>query len=153
MNRLGSFIGSSSGLAPIRQGQGWVVNALAGLVILLGINNAEADHDSDRTYCGDIRWNHCFDCSSNSDHPICAWVDADLAEPEAKYLYYTYALDALCNLYIVDRWYSSTPCSEAVPLTATDQETSCGYSGRCADFVSSIICTVPIHNLMQGGTL
>ena len=138
MNRLRAFISSSSGLVPIQQGKGWVVvSVLAGLVVLLGINKAESDHDSDRIYCVDIRWNHCFDCSSNSDHPICAWVDADLAEPEAKYLYYTYASDGLCNLYIAARWYSSTPCSESVPLTATDQETSCGYSDRCADFNST----------------
>ena len=133
MNSL--HIGSSSGLAPMRQGQGLVVSALAGLVILLGSNKAEADPD--QTYCGDISWIHCFDCSSNSEHPICAWADADPAEPEAKYLYCTYALDALCDLGIVDCRYSSTPCSDAVPPTATNQETTCGYFDDCAEFNST----------------
>ena len=39
MNRLREFIGSFSGLAPIRLG----LSALAGLVVLLGINKTEAD--------------------------------------------------------------------------------------------------------------
>ena len=135
MNSLHKFIGSSSGLAPMRQGQGLVVSALAGLVILLGINKAEADPD--QTSCGDISWTHCFDCSSNSEHPICTRADVDPAEPEAKYLYCTYALDALCDLGIVDCRYSSAPCSDAVPPTATNQETTCGYSNECAEFNST----------------
>ena len=133
MNRLCEFIGSSSGLAPMRQGLGWVVSALA--VLVLGINKAETD--SNRTYCGDISWSQCFDCSSNSEHPVCTWADVAPAEPEAKYLYSTYALDALCNLSIVDRWYSSTPCSDAVPPTATNQKTDCSYSDECAEFNST----------------
>ena len=133
MNRLGEFIGSSRGLAPMRKE--WIVIALAGLVVLFGINKAKAD--SDRTYCGDISWTHCFDCSSNSEHPICVQAGADPAEPAAKYLYCTYALDALCNLYMENRWYSSTPCSEAVPPTATNQETDCWYSDKCAEFNST----------------
>ena len=133
MNRLREFIGPSSGLAPLRKG--WVAIALAGLVILLGINRADAD--ADRTYCGDIIWTHCFDCSSNSEHPICARADADPAEPEAKYLYCTYALDWACNFYIGDCWYSSTPCSEAVPTTATNQKTGCFYYDECAEFNST----------------
>ena len=68
MNRVRECIGSSSGLAPMRQGLGWGVSLLAGFVMLLGINNADAD----RIYCGDISWIQCFDCSSNSEHPICA---------------------------------------------------------------------------------
>ena len=45
MNSLREFIGSSSGLALMRQGLGlgWVVRALALLVVLLGIEEAEAD--------------------------------------------------------------------------------------------------------------
>ena len=131
MNRLRAFIGLSSGLAPLRK---WVVIALPGLVALLGINRADADPA--RTYCDDS-WTHCFDCSFNSEHPICARADADPAEPEAKYLYCTYALDMLCDFGIVDCWYSSTPCSEAVPTTATDQTTYCRYYDECAEFNST----------------
>ena len=94
MNRVRECIGSSSGLAPMRQGLGWGVSLLAGLVMLLGINNADAD----RIYCGDISWIQCFDCSSNSEHPICARADADPAEPEAKYLYCPYALGRVLQL-------------------------------------------------------
>ena len=133
MNRLRECIGSSSGLAPMRQGLGWGVSLLAGLVMLLGINNADAD----RIYCGDVSWIQCFDCSSNSEHPICARADADPAEPEAKYLYCPYALDAYCNFYIGDCWYASTPCSEAVPPTATDQTTACVSYDECAEFNST----------------
>ena len=135
MNRLCECTSSSSGLAPMRQGLGWVVSALAGLVLLLGINKAEADPN--RTYCGDISWIQCFDCSFNSEHPVCARADMDPVEPEAKYLYSTYALDALCNLGIVDRWFSSTPCLDAVPPTATNQKTDCRYSDECAEFNST----------------
>ena len=104
-------------------------------MILLGINNAASDPD--RTYCFEISWIHCFDCSSNSEHPICTRADADPADPEAKYLYCTYALDANCDLYVKDCWYSSTSCSEAVPATATNQETGCSYSDECAEFNSA----------------
>ena len=133
MNRLREFMGLSSGLAPIRLERRWVVSVLAGLVVLLGINKADADPvcSTPTPTCipCPISWTQCFDCSSNSEHPICARAEADPAEPEAKYLYCTYALDALCNFYIVDCWYSSTPCSEAVPVptTATNQETICSY--------------------------
>ena len=141
MKRLREFIRSSGGLAPMRQE--WVVIALAGLVVLLGINKTDADPvcSTPTPTCipCPISWTQCFDCSSNSEHPICARAEADPAKPEEKYLYCTYALDALCNFYIGDCWYSSTPCSEAVPVpaNATDQETTCGYSDECADFDST----------------
>ena len=143
MNRLREFMGLSSGLAPIRLERRWVVSVLAGLVVLLGINKADADPvcSTPTPTCipCPISWTQCFDCSSNSEHPICARAEADPAEPEAKYLYCTYALDALCNFYIVDCWYSSTPCSEAVPVptTATNQETICSYYDECADLNST----------------
>ena len=94
MNRLREFIGSSSDLAPIRQGQGWVISALAGLVILFGPRGSAADTECPYTWTV---------CSSNSD---CASV-------EGMYRYCTYGLDADCNFYTVDCWDSSTPCSEA----------------------------------------
>ena len=115
-------------LTPMRQRRRWVVSVLAGFVALLGINKAEADPN--RAYCHGFSWIHCFDCSSNSDHPICtradadyphhdtcnemaadhpicAGTDADPAGSEAKYLYCTYASDADCNLVILDCWNSS----------------------------------------------
>ena len=54
MNRLRTFIGSSSGLAPLRK---WVVIALPGLVVLFGDKEAEADPA--RTYCDDS-WTPLF---------------------------------------------------------------------------------------------
>ena len=44
MDSLREFIGSSSGLAPARQGLGlgWVISALTGVAILLGAKEAEA---------------------------------------------------------------------------------------------------------------
>ena len=118
MNRLREFIGSSSGLAPIRLG----LSVLAGLAVLIEINKAEADPvcltptcliginkaEANRLCptptptcipCPNT-WIQCFDCSANSEHPICARADTDPVEPEAKYLYCIYALDADCSFYI-----------------------------------------------------
>ena len=159
MNRLREFIGSSSGLAPIRLG----LSVLAGLAVLIEINKAEADPvcltptcliginkaEANRLCptptptcipCPNT-WIQCFDCSANSEHPICARADTDPVEPEAKYLYCIYALDADCSFYIKNCWYSSTPCSEAVPewvlTAATSQDTGCWYSDECAEFNST----------------
>ena len=159
MKRLREFIGSSSGLALIRLG----LSVLAGLVVLLGINKADADPACLTPTCliginkaeanrlcptptptcipCPNTWIQCFDCSANSEHPICVRADSDPVEPEAKYLYCIYALDAECSFYIKNCWYSSTPCSEAVPewvpTTATRQDTACGYSDECAEFNST----------------
>ena len=58
MDSLREFIGSSSGLAPARQGLGlgWVISALAGIAVLLGAKEAKADECEYRTY-QDCSWN------------------------------------------------------------------------------------------------
>ena len=122
MKRSRTFIRSFSGLSPMRSGLG----ALAVLAVLLGARGAEA-----KTPCP-VTWLHCFDCSSNPEHPICTRAEADPAAPEAKYVYCPYALDARCNRQMVDCWYSSTPCSEAVPATAINRKTQCDYYDKCA---------------------
>ena len=96
MDRLRAFIGSSSGLAPLRQkqGLGWVISAFAGLAILFGVRGSAADTECPYTWTV---------CSAN----------ADCASAEGMYRYCTYGLDADCNFYTVDCWDSSTPCSEA----------------------------------------
>ena len=121
MNSLCEFIGSSSGLALMRQGLGlgWVVRALAVLVVLLRIEEAEADTKCPYTWTA---------CSPSSD---CA-----LAEPKGAYRYCTYGLDKRCRFYIVDCWYSSTPCSESEQLTAPIMMTrkiECSYHSGCAE--------------------
>ena len=60
MNSLREFIGSSSSLAPMRQGQGlgWPARALAGLMVLLGVEEAEADTKCPYTWTA---------CSPSSD--------------------------------------------------------------------------------------
>ena len=121
MNSLREFIGSSSGLAPIRQGLrlGWIVRALALLVILLGIEEAEADTKCPYTWTA---------CSPSSD---CA-----LAEPKGAYRYCTYGLDKRCRFYIVDCWYSSTPCSESEQPTAPivlTRKIECSHHSGCAE--------------------
>ncbi len=47
MDSLREFMGSSSGLAPARQGLGlgWVISALTGVAVLLGAREAAADCD------------------------------------------------------------------------------------------------------------
>ena len=133
MNRLREFIGSSSGLAPMRQGQGlgWAISALAGFVVLFGFNKAEADRMCPSTWIG---------CSSSST-PCFGSSPADSTE---KYLYCTYGLDWECNFYITgDCWHSSTPCSEAEQPTATAMrtvpcldltpKTECSYFDDCAE--------------------
>ena len=136
MNRLREFIGSSSRLAPAWQGLGlgWVISALAGLVVLFGINKAEADRVCPSTWIG---------CSSSSISNPC--FDSASADSTEKYLYYTYGLDWKCNFYITgDSWYSSTPCSEAEQPTATavltapclslsPPKTECSYFDDCAE--------------------
>ena len=107
------------------------LGALAVLAILLGARGAEAD-----TPCP-VTWLHCFDCSSNPEHPICTRAEADPADPAAKYLYCPYALDARCNFQMGDCWYSSTPCSEAVPAIAINRKTECGYHDECAEVDST----------------
>ena len=141
MNRLRGCTGSSSGLIPLRQGQGWVVSALAGLVVLLGVGEvAEAD---DRVQCGTGTTR--IGCSSN---PIFD-CGAQQADPQDKYLYCAYGLDAHCNLYIANCWYASTPCSESEPEvtpTVSDAATclepintkiECSYFDDCAEFNST----------------
>ena len=125
MNRLREFIGSSSGLAPMRQGLGLggSVRVLAVLVVLLGGEEAEADTKCPYTWTA---------CSPSSD---CA-----LMEPQETYRYCTYGLDADCRFYIVDCWYSSTPCSEIeqpnAPIVLT-RKIECSYSDDCAEFNST----------------
>ena len=80
----------------IRQGQGWVVSALAGLAILCGARGAVADTECPYTWTV---------CSASSD--------CGSADTEGMYRYCTYGLDEDCNFYTVDCWDSSTPCSEA----------------------------------------
>ena len=80
----------------IRQGQGWVVSALAGLAILCVARGAVADTECPYTWTV---------CSASSD---CGSVDT-----EGMYRYCTYGLDEDCNFYTVDCWDSSTSCSEA----------------------------------------
>ena len=71
MNRVRECIGSSSGLAPMRQGLGlgWIISALSGIAVLLGASEAaESDRCEYRTYddCGYDAW-----CASwNEDTPI-----------------------------------------------------------------------------------
>ena len=129
MNRLREFIGSSSGLAPMRQGLGWVIIALAGLAILA---NARESEDDDRVRCGTTTWIGCS--SSSSPHPCFDRAPADSTE---QYRYCTYGLDLQCNLYITgDCWYSSIPCSEAEQPTApclTPPKTECRYHDGCAE--------------------
>ena len=122
MKRSRSFIHSFSGLSPMWSGLG----ALAVLAILLGARGSEAD-----TPCP-VTWLHCFDCSSNPEHPICTRAEADPAAPEAKYVYCSKALDASCNFWMGDCWYASTPCSEAVPASAINRRTQCDYYNECA---------------------
>ena len=125
MNRLCEFIGSSSGLAPMRQelGLGRIVHALAVLVVLLEVEEARAD-----TKCP-YAWTAC---SPSSD---CA-----LVEPQETYRYCTYGLDADCRFYIVDCWYSSAPCSEIeqpnAPIVLT-RKIECSYHSGCAEFNST----------------
>lgn len=84
MESLREFIGSSSGLAPARQGLGlgWVISALTGLAILLGAREAAAscEEDSwteDHGYsagCDELTGgdaaNKCRDCWMNTNCEI-----------------------------------------------------------------------------------
>ena len=65
MDSLREFIGSSSGLAPARQGLGlgWVISALTGVAILLGAREAAADED----YCFEQEWTDFLGYSSGCD--------------------------------------------------------------------------------------
>ena len=132
-SRWREFIGSSSGLAPMRQDLGWVIIALAGLAVFLGAGEAA---EADDRVCG-TTW---IGCSSNSN-PCFGSAPADSTE---KYLYCTYGLDWECNFYITgDCWHSSTPCSEAEQPTATAVQTApcldltlkteCSYFDDCAE--------------------
>ena len=96
MTMLREFIGSSSGLAPARQGLGlgWVISALAGVAILLGAKEAEADSECDRT------WTTCSSSSS------CAQA----TEGRDPYRYCPHSLDVDCNYSRGTCWCSSTPC-------------------------------------------
>ena len=62
MAMLREFIGSSSGLAPARQGLGlgWVISALTGVAVLLGAKEAEAG-------CEDNTWVREFGYSASCD--------------------------------------------------------------------------------------
>ncbi|MDE2809327.1 MAG: T9SS type A sorting domain-containing protein [Gemmatimonadota bacterium] len=121
MNSLREFIGSSSGLALMRQGLGlgWIARILAVLVVLLGVGEARADTKCPSTWTA---------CSPSSD---CA-----LVEPQETYRYCTYGLDADCHFYIVDCWYSSTPCSESEQPTAPivlTRKIECSHHSGCAE--------------------
>ena len=70
MNRLREFIGSSSGLAPLRQGLGlgWIISVLAGIAVLIGAEEARADVCQYRTYIdceSDPMW--CYLVRTNRD--------------------------------------------------------------------------------------
>ena len=137
MNRLREC----SGLARMRQELEWVVSVLAGLVILLGVGEvAEAD---DRVRCGTgTTW---IGCSSNPSFDC----GAQQADPQDKYLYCAYGLDAYCNLYIANCWYASTPCSEseqevapavsdaAMCFESIDMKIECSYFDDCAELNST----------------
>ena len=141
MNRLRECSDSSSDLAPMLQGAGWVVSALAGLVVLLGAGEvAEAD---DRVRCGTgTTW---ISCSSNPSFDC----GAQQADPQDKYLYCAYGLDVNCDLYIANCWYASTPCSEsehevaptvsdaAMCLEPIDTKIECSYHSGCAEINST----------------
>ena len=141
MNRLRECTGSSSDLAPMRQRLGWVVSALAGLVLLLGAREVAAEDD--RVSCGTgTTW---IGCSANPSFDC----GAQQADPQDKYLYCAYGLDAYCNLYIANCWYASTPCSESeqeVAPTVSDAATclepintkiECSYFEDCAELNST----------------
>ena len=95
MTMLREFIGSSSGLAPARQGLGlgWVISALTGVAVLLGAKEAEAS-DCDRSW---TECNYSSDCSRAT-------------KGREPYRYCPKRLDSGCNLFEGDCWCSSTPC-------------------------------------------
>ncbi len=81
MTMLREFIGSSSGLAPARQGLGlgWVISALAGVAILLGAREAAADCD-ERRWTRDKGYNAGCDEATNGRLPkMCqdCWLDSN----------------------------------------------------------------------------
>ena len=81
MTMLREFIGSSSGLAPARQGLGlgWVISALAGVAILLGAREAAADCDK-RSWTREKGYSAGCDEDSEGSLPfICqnCWMDSN----------------------------------------------------------------------------
>ena len=80
MDSLREFIGSSSGLAPARQGLGlgWVISVLTGVAILLGAREAAA--------CGYTSWTEdpvsssgCEEATDGEQKCKCrdCWLDSD----------------------------------------------------------------------------
>ena len=119
MNRLREFIGSSSGLAPMRQGLGlgWVISALVGLAVLLGASEAaEADKCEYRTYddCGYNAW-----CASrNENTPIrCR----------------TTHVDCSFDYYCISR----SEAEQAGAFLDPTSKTECSYHDGCAEFYSA----------------
>ena len=116
MNSLCEFIGSSSGLAPMRQGLGLggVISVLVGLAVLFGAREAaEADKCGYRNdpVCGYSGW-----CASKDESKPFRHCEIT-QHPDCSF-------DISCSC-------SSTPCSEdAQELVVTD--IVCGYSGWCA---------------------
>ncbi len=116
MNSLCKFIGSSSGLAPMRQGLGlgWVISVLTGLAVLLGAREAaEADKCGSRTdpVCGYSGW-----CASKDESKPFRHCEIT-QHPDCSF-------DINCSC-------SSTPCSEdEQELVVTD--IVCDYSAWCA---------------------
>ena len=73
MTMLREFIGSSSGLAPARQGLGlgWVITALAGVAVLLGAKEAEAGCENN-TWIRDLGYSaSCDEYSGGSTPFVC----------------------------------------------------------------------------------
>ena len=92
MDSLREFVGSSSGLAQMRQGQGlgWVISVLAGVAVLLGAKEVESDTCEYRAYddCGYNAW-----CASRDEatpvrcrttHPDCSFQYFCTSRAEAE---------------------------------------------------------------------
>ena len=111
MNSLREFIGSSSGLAPMRQGLGWVIIALAGLVVLLGDKEAQADR------CGDSAYEDCeynVSCESrNENTPIRCRTEH---------------LDCSFEYHCISR----SEAEQAGAFLGPPPKTECSYFGGCA---------------------
>ena len=92
MKSLREFVGSSSGLAPMRQGQGlgWVISALAGVAVLLGAKEVESDKCEYRAYddCGYNVWcasrNEATPIRCRTTHPDCSFEYFCTSRAEAE---------------------------------------------------------------------